>query len=219
MNSFDYILKRSGRKSLSISVGRDANVIVRAPAGMPDKEIQAFIRQKNEWVKTKRDIQIQKQAKPLSFVDGEQFEILGFAHKIKIYPQPSAKIAEGCLYLPDLHNKKELAAVCLKDLAAKTFSSRITAFEDALGKQKNNLKLSNARRRWGSCSSAGDINISWRLVLCPLQQVDYVLAHEASHLAHPNHSKAFWKTLSEICPTYIDDKAELANHEFVMDLI
>jgi predicted metal-dependent hydrolase len=54
--------------------------------------------------------------------------------------------------------------------------------------------------RWGSCSSAGKLMFSWRLVFAPRHVVDYIIAHECAHLLHHNHSQAFWKLNSMLHP-------------------
>lgn len=42
---------RSNRKTMVLEITRDAKVIVRAPANMPEREIQHFISEKEEWIK------------------------------------------------------------------------------------------------------------------------------------------------------------------------
>lgn len=63
----------------------------------------------------------------------------------------------------------------------------------------NNVKVSSAKGRWGSCSSTGNINLSLYLVLLPRHLQDYVLQHELTHLVEMNHSPRFWARLDEVC--------------------
>lgn len=63
----------------------------------------------------------------------------------------------------------------------------------------NNVKVSSAKGRWGSCSSKGNINLSLYLVLLPRHLQDYVLQHELTHLVEMNHSPRFWARLDEVC--------------------
>jgi predicted metal-dependent hydrolase len=60
------------------------------------------------------------------------------------------------------------------------------------------LALSNARRRWGSCAAKGAIRINWRLIMAPDEVRRSVVAHEAAHLVHFDHSPRFLALLSDI---------------------
>ena len=60
------------------------------------------------------------------------------------------------------------------------------------------LSLSNARRRWGSCSANGWIRINWRLVMAPDPVRRSVVAHEVAHLVHLDHSPRFHAFLGEL---------------------
>ncbi len=64
------------------------------------------------------------------------------------------------------------------------------------------FRISNAKTLWGSCSSKSVISLVWRLVMAPLDVIDYVIAHEIAHLRYKSHSKLFWKRLESIYPNY-----------------
>jgi len=66
----------------------------------------------------------------------------------------------------------------------------------------NKIKITSAKKRWGSCSARGNLNFSWRLVLTPPEIIDYVVIHELCHVVHHNHSKRFWALVAQICPNY-----------------
>ena len=70
----------------------------------------------------------------------------------------------------------------------------------ALGVTPKRLTLRDTTSRWGSCSSAGALNFSWRLVMAPPHVLDYLAAHEVAHLRHMNHSPAFWATVEKLYP-------------------
>lgn len=67
------------------------------------------------------------------------------------------------------------------------------------GLNVNNVRVSSAKGRWGSCSSKGNINLSLYLILLPHHLQDYVLQHELTHLIEMNHSPRFWARLDEVC--------------------
>ena len=66
------------------------------------------------------------------------------------------------------------------------------------------ISIKDPVSRWGSCSSKGNLMVSWRLIMAPIDVLDYVVAHEVAHLKEMNHSSRFWNTLEEIYPNYIE---------------
>lgn len=79
----------------------------------------------------------------------------------------------------------------LKSLALETMSAEVAQFEAAAGVQASRVTVGDAGTRWGSCSSARTIRLSWRLILAPPQARRYVVAHEVAHLVHLNHGPEF----------------------------
>ncbi|MDG1996486.1 MAG: SprT family zinc-dependent metalloprotease [Emcibacteraceae bacterium] len=61
-----------------------------------------------------------------------------------------------------------------------------------LDKSFKRIQIRDTKSRWGSCSSSGNISLSWRLIMTPPDILEYVVAHEISHLQEMNHSPAFW---------------------------
>jgi predicted metal-dependent hydrolase len=74
------------------------------------------------------------------------------------------------------------------------------------------LGLSNAATRWGSARSDGSIRLNWRLVHFELPVLDYVVAHELSHLRVMNHSPRFWDTVESIFPEFREAREQLRSH-------
>lgn len=85
--------------------------------------------------------------------------------------------------------------------------------EAALGLKASGYRLSEARQRWGSCGRDGVIRAHWQLVQAPTAAFEYVVAHELVHLAHRNHSPAFWATLARLLPDWVERKAMLERWE------
>lgn len=78
-----------------------------------------------------------------------------------------------------------------------------------LGRLPADVRLTNARRRWGSCSAAGVVRVHWRLVQAPPPAFEYVVAHEIAHLAVRDHSARFWGTVGALMPEYPERRAAL----------
>lgn len=78
-----------------------------------------------------------------------------------------------------------------------------------LGVKARRITLRDTTSRWGSCSSSGALNFSWRLVMAPPHVLDYLAAHEVAHLVHMNHSDAFWRVTARLIPDYARAEAWL----------
>jgi hypothetical protein len=74
------------------------------------------------------------------------------------------------------------------------------------------LSVRDQRTRWGSCSARGDLSFSWRLALAPPEVLDYVVAHELCHLRRRDHSRAFWRLVAELRPTWKEEERWLREH-------
>src|SRR5215470_16946162 len=70
-----------------------------------------------------------------------------------------------------------------------------------LGVRVKRLSIRDQSSRWGSCTSAGSLSFSWRLILAPPFVLDYLAAHEVAHLVEMNHSARFWRVCGKICPS------------------
>jgi predicted metal-dependent hydrolase len=78
------------------------------------------------------------------------------------------------------------------------------------------IRIKNTKTRWGSCSSKGNLNFNWKLMMAPPYAMEYVVIHELCHLKHLNHSKAFWALVSEHMPDYKKAETWLKNHGSVL---
>ena len=66
----------------------------------------------------------------------------------------------------------------------------------------NGICIKDTKSRWGSCSTLNNINYNWRIALAPKYVIDYLMAHEVSHLKHQNHSPAFWQCVANLYPDW-----------------
>ncbi|MCH2546708.1 MAG: M48 family metallopeptidase [Alphaproteobacteria bacterium] len=81
-----------------------------------------------------------------------------------------------------------------------------------LGVKFKRISLRDTSSRWGSCSSAGNLSFSWRLVFAPREILSYIIAHEVAHLRQMNHSPAFWAEVAKLHPDYKQSRAWLTKN-------
>jgi len=81
----------------------------------------------------------------------------------------------------------------LKREARKELQKSALFYAQALGVRVKRLSIRDQSSRWGSCTSAGSLSFSWRLILAPPFVLDYVVAHEVAHMREMNHGPRFWK--------------------------
>jgi predicted metal-dependent hydrolase len=70
------------------------------------------------------------------------------------------------------------------------------------GLKYTEVRITSASSRWGSCTTAGTINLNLWLMLLPPELIDYVICHELCHLIEPNHSADFWREVATYLPNH-----------------
>lgn len=93
-----------------------------------------------------------------------------------------------------------------KKAAAMILEEKTTFWSSQLGVMPKKITIKDQKTRWGSCSSLGNINYNWRIVMAPSAIIDYLVIHELSHLIEPNHSQKFWKVVQRHCPNFKQDR-------------
>ena len=198
-------LVRSKRKTLSLIVETDGTLTVRAPLRMKEVDIRRFIQAKEKWIKRKqagvrKDAPVQHQ-----YVDGEAFLYLGKEIPLRIVPdQKPALVMDKSFKLTKSAQTQAEAVFTTwyKKQARMVLSERVEYFARGYGYKVGKIRISSARTRWGSCSSKETLSFTWRLVMAPLDVIDYVVVHELCHLKVMNHSKDFWAQVEAVLPDY-----------------
>ena len=90
----------------------------------------------------------------------------------------------------------------LKKEARERLTELTEYWAGRMGISYGRISIRGQKTRWGSCSSKGNLNYNYLLVLCPDEVAEYVVIHELCHRIHMNHSKDFWNKIEEFCPQY-----------------
>ncbi len=219
---FIHEIIRSRRRTVGLQVTQDARLIVRVPPKMSVETIHQLVRQKLPWILNRQRFVREHYlpALPKIFTAGEKFLYLGEEYELFLIPgdygvlvfnEKGFFLREGCVSLA-----RWLFRDWYREQAAAFMSDRVLHYTGMTGARYSAIRISDARRRWGSCSSKGVLNFSWRLMMAPREVVDYVVVHEVVHLEVLNHSKAFWRKVEALAPDHLKAKYWLERHHLLL---
>ena len=110
--------------------------------------------------------------------------------------------------LQKISSRPQLPKLTLEQLevlarrALEVLPARVAHYAPQVGVTYGKITIRNQRTRWGSCSSAGNLNFNVLLMLTPLEVLDYVVVHELCHRLEMNHSPRFWAEVARVLPDY-----------------
>lgn len=223
-----YCLSRGKRSTIGMSVGPDG-LEVRAPRWVSLSAVEAVLLEKADWIVRKlqemQERQRQMQATIIEWRQGASLPFLGDTLVLDINSERVAKAALTTLDSAEGVPEKVLRVAVaqsatqaqirdavqawLMQQAKANFVARLNHFAPQLGVSWRKLSLSNASTRWGTASADGAIRLNWRLIHFKQDIIDYVVAHELSHLRVMNHSPLFWDTVRSVVPDYAQRRAQL----------
>ena len=102
--------------------------------------------------------------------------------------------------------------------ANSLIAERVQWYAAKYGFEYHQVKITKAKTRWGSCSPNGNLNFSWRLIMAPMQAIDYVVVHELVHLHEKNHARGFWAQVEAILPDYVQQVRWLKSNGYRLKL-
>jgi predicted metal-dependent hydrolase len=224
----NYELIRSRKRGMTFSVSA-AGLSVRAPFGMLQPSIEAAVQEKATWIVRKltgmQQREETKMAQKMNWQAGAQLAYLGGVLSVCIDPlaaetvchatpdtQETGKAWRLLLALPTAATDKKIRDTTQKWILQKAiqhYTARMNHYAVLLGVTWKSLSLTNANTRWGSAKSDGSIRLHWRLMQFSPDVIDYVVAHELSHLRELNHSPRFWATVASVMPDYKVRQKEL----------
>ena len=117
---------------------------------------------------------------------------------------------------------RQIPRLALERLAVSESEARVGAREivsalaeeqaEKLGVRYERIRIGAQRTLWGSCSDRGTLSFNWRLVLAPLEVLDYVVVHELCHLRVADHSSQFWALVEQQRPHWREHRNWLREH-------
>lgn len=224
-----YILKRSRKRkrTISLQITRQSDVVVLAPHFTPVAEINSFVEQKHDWIQ--KNVQRQKEqriyALEKQYVSGEHFYYLGAPYPLEVFFQQN--LPRGLVFWRNRFylncqdgqaGRKSHFIEWYKTKAGEYLSSQVKQLAGRLQLPPKGIRITSARTRWGSCSQENNLAFSFRLIMAPPAVIDYVVVHELMHIKEKNHSSRFWKLVENVVPEYKLHRHWLAEngHKFIL---
>ncbi|WP_246026749.1 M48 family metallopeptidase [Paracoccus luteus] len=203
-------VRRSARaRRITLRVSRaDHAVTLTLPARLPQAEGLAFLRAREGWLRRALDAL----PPPALVVAGAIVPVGGEGLAVTPAAVRAPRVAAGALLVPSGRPPGASVEAFLKHSARADLARACDRHAAALGRRFTAITLRDTRSRWGSCTHDGRLMFSWRLAMAPAAVLDYVAAHEVAHLAHMDHSPAFWAAVGRLMPDYAERRAWLRQH-------
>ena len=220
----------SKRRTIGLGVKNDLTVNVRAPLYTRKKDILRFVESKQDWlfkayesvlnnsVKNKpaayEDIYYDNALLPyrdghirLNIVKGGEYK------KADVYYDFNERVLRITTTNESAEFIRECAVGMYRQLAGKEIKQQVAYYAGKMGVTYNRIFIKEQKTKWGSCSSRGNLNFNWKLVLMPPEILDYIVVHELAHRIQMNHSPAFWMLVEKVMPDYKRRAGWLKKHE------
>ncbi|MBI5277612.1 MAG: M48 family metallopeptidase [Burkholderiales bacterium] len=220
-----YHFRRVKRRTIGFVVGPEG-LTVSAPRWVPLAEVDDAVKKKSRWITNKlsqaRERGERIEAARIEWRDGASFPFLGEDVIVVLDPRhafseagamlntdaqalpgvPRCTLHVGLPHTAQPQQVRDVVQAWLMRQARRIFTERLDHFAPQLGVRWTRLSLSSAGTLWGTAQRNGAIRLNWRLVHFRMAVIDYVVAHELSHLRVMDHSPRFWETVATVVPDY-----------------
>ena len=205
-------IRRSGTASrMSLRLTPGGGVVVVLPMGMAEREAERFATSQSDWIADR----LRTLPDSIALIPGASVPLLGVEHEIRHHPAARRGVwaEEGVINVSgrEEHVPRRVEEF-LREEARLVLAHRARDLAAQIGRKVARVSVRDTKSRWGSCSSDGNLSFSWRLILAPAWVRDYVVAHEAAHLAEMNHGPDFWRLVKQMVGDVKPAKSWLKRH-------
>ena len=205
------IIRTKRQKTASIKIA-NGSVQAYMPNELSDFKIKELLKKRKLWIKRKLEEEAKVViASPKEYVNGESFSYLGRNYRLKLIQSKKTDVKLKGGYL-EVHHPKNFKNKNVKDLliawyekhALERLKEKTERYSKIIGVKPVSVNIKDYKSRWGSCSSNGDILYNWRIIIAPHKIIDYVVVHELCHILEHNHSKKYWRHVSNNFHNYVE---------------
>ena len=209
------LVRRPRMRTIRMVVG-EGRLRVSCRHSVPVREVEQALREKESWIL--RHVHLLEQGPPPPLADGDALPLLGGEVELGLmrtgrsvwrFREDDARLT---VEVADPEDADAVVGDWYRAVAMHRLGGLVRDRAPDLGVAVPHLAVRDTRSRWGSCSTAGRVALSWRLVMAPPEVADYVVVHELAHLREMNHSAAFWDVVASVVPDHRAQRAWLRRH-------
>lgn len=217
------LISRSNRKTLSLSILKDGQIVIKAPIKMSDDAIEKFVYEKQNWIRQKLAYIEHNKEKYDDVMHYKKFLLFGNKYSLKLANVKKIETSdtEMSIYIPkDTPEDKILTKLksWYKKTAKNVLEERLNYICGLIKLKPNAFRISDSKGRWGACNSKGNVSFNFRVVMLEPSVIDYVIVHELCHLVEMNHSKRFWNLVTSFLPNVDIQKKKIKECSFLLSL-
>jgi len=225
--SIPYTVRHSARAKTLQMVVTSASVEVVAPEDTSSDQITNFLDNKRRWLfNAVEDCRAEATQSSLErYVSGAKLLYRGRRLMLQVEPAAIKDVSITCKSRFHIQVPRNLEGDARQQAIATALDTwmRDRAFHDAqrltrfyarkLNVAPKAIRVSEQKHVWATCGKNKVIRINWQLVQAPLAAMEYVVAHEVTHLVHRHHNDSFWTMLGTIMPSWKERKTLLESWE------
>ena len=205
-----YELVQTARSSVELRALPDGLRLF-APKRYPLRQADAFVVQRADWIRqaqARLNAYKDREAERFPMTEGMEVPLEGerWTLRLEKAARRSARFEAGVILLsgPDIFpdTVREQLRDALIERAKERIAQRLDHYTPLIGRRPGRVTIREQRTKWGSCSSQGNLNFNWKLIMAPPEALDYVVIHELCHLHEFNHSPKFWERVARYQPDY-----------------
>ncbi len=217
------LVSRSNRKTLSLSILKDGQVVIKAPLKMSTEAIDRFVFEKQNWIRQKLAYIEHNKEKYDDVMHYKKFMLFGNEYSLKLANVKKIETSntEMTIYIPkDTPEEKVMTKLksWYKKIAKNILEERLDYICKLIKLKPNAFRISDSKGRWGACNSKGNVSFNFRVVMLEPSVIDYVIIHELCHLVEMNHSKKFWNLVYSFLPNADIQKKKIKECSFLLTL-
>lgn len=208
-------VKRSQRKSITIKIDENGNVIILCPKNFSNNNVSRILEAKKQWIiktqqnllgtkKVYKDYYLYKKI----FILGQSLEIKK-EEKFLIIGNNQLKIIRN-----DIKTTLKNWLISKSEYIVKRIESLAKIYQFSY----KTITIISAKKKWGGCDNNHNIRLNFKMLCLAKEYIDYICIHELSHTKHLNHSKNFYREIQKILPNYKNLQKGIKSWAFVLEL-